>query len=124
MHFDLSSVLLCDFTINGMPQIRFHCTYHKTNAHAKWTDTEIEIGGTLLLSADAGFLVKMLQYFLQPNKVAKDFFSVFWIWRTTHTSCMKTFAKQYTIMVLNGRSVADTSLTDKGMMATYTPYCL
>jgi len=25
MHFDLLSVLLCDFTINGIPRIRFHC---------------------------------------------------------------------------------------------------
>jgi len=25
MHFDLLSVLLCNFTRSGIPQIRFHC---------------------------------------------------------------------------------------------------
>jgi len=44
------SVLLCDFSINRIPQIR-SIVYHKADAHVKCTDTgteiEIETGGAL-----------------------------------------------------------------------------
>jgi len=60
MHFDLLSVLLCDFTIDGIPYREFaSIVYHKTDARVKWTNIEIEIGGVLRCQRMLAFLLPL-----------------------------------------------------------------